>query len=80
MYLLMSNFAFIPSCLYPNHKCVFFFFFKISFIYFWLHWVFVAVCCLSLVALQGRYAKCDGFSCCRAQAVGYPVLVVSLDG
>ena len=46
-------------------------------IYFWLHWVFVAVCWLSLaVASKGDCLwQCTGFSllgfsCCRAQALG----------
>ena len=40
-------------------------FFKINlFIYFWLHWVFVAVCGLSLVAVSRGYSllRCVGFS------------------
>ena len=45
---------------------------------FWLCWVFVATCGLSLVAASGGYSlvevsrasHCDGFSCCRAQAPG----------
>ena len=34
------------------------------FIYFWLHWVFVAVCGLSLVVASGGYSllRCTGFS------------------
>ena len=34
------------------------------FIYFWLRWVFVAVCWLSLVAASGGYSslRCAGFS------------------
>ena len=45
-------------------------------LYFWLHWVFVASCRLSLiVASRGHsaVAMCrllTGFSCCRAQALG----------
>ena len=35
----------------------FFFFFINLFIYFWLCWVFVAVCRLSLVAMSGGYAS-----------------------
>ena len=33
-------------------------------IYFWLHWVFVAACGLSLVAVRGGYSslQCAGFS------------------
>ena len=36
----------------------------ILFIYFWLHWVFVAACGLSLVAGKGDYSslRCAGFS------------------
>ena len=38
----------------------------ILFIYFWLRWVFVAVCGLSLVAASGGYSslRCMGFSLC----------------
>ena len=58
--------------------CIFFqFFFFFNFIYFWLHWVFVAMCGLSLVALSGatlcygaQASHCNGFSCCRARALG----------
>ena len=40
------------------------FFKKFLFIYFWLRWVFVAVCGLSLVAASGGYSslRCAGFS------------------
>ena len=48
-------------CSYTLHSM----FFKkfIYFIYFWLHWVFVAVCGLSLVAASGGYSllRCVGF-------------------
>ena len=39
-------------------------FLKILFIYFWLCWVFVAACGLSLVAVSGCYSllRCAGFS------------------
>ena len=43
----------------------FFFFFLINlFIYFWLHWVFIAAHGLSLVAVSGAYSllRCAGFS------------------
>ena len=48
------------------------------FIQFWLLWVFVAVCGLSLVTRAGDYSlvglalasHCGDFSCCRAQAQG----------
>ena len=41
-----------------------FFFFFFTFIYFWLHWVFIAVRGLSLVAASGGYSslQCAGFS------------------
>ena len=49
----------------------------ILFIYFWLCWVFVAACRLSLVWRAGatlpcgaRASHCSGFSCCRARALG----------
>ena len=37
--------------------------------YFWLRWVFVAACRLSLGAVTGGYASlwCLGFSCCGAR-------------
>ena len=44
------------------------------FIYFWLLWVFVAACGLSLASVSKGYSllasRCGGFSCCRAQALG----------
>ena len=47
------------------------------FIYFWLHWVFIAARGLSLVAASGGCSslRCTGFSlggfsCCRAWALG----------
>ena len=53
-------------------------------IYFWLHWVFVAPCGLSLVAVSGGYSSwashCGGFSCCRAQALGVQASVVVARG
>ena len=52
-YLLVFSF-FIYLC----------FMFYVLFIYFWLHWVFVAACGLSRVALSGGYSslRCAGFS------------------
>ena len=48
------------------YLCLFFFYINlfILFIYFWLHWVFVAGCGLSLVAESGGYCslRCAGFS------------------
>ena len=43
---------------------LFFFFFFNKFIYFWLRWVFIAACRLSLVAVSGSYSllPCVGFS------------------
>ena len=53
------------------------------FFYFWLHWVFIAVCRLSLVAASGGYSslQCTGFSlrwllCCGARPLGTWVSVV----
>ena len=46
-------------------SCFFFFNkFIYLFILFWLHWVFVAACGLSLVAVSGGYSslQCTGFS------------------
>ena len=47
------------------------------FIYLWLHWVFFAMCRLSLVVVSGGYSslRCAGFSlrwllCCGAWALG----------
>ena len=50
-----------PTELYMSRD--FFFFFN-KFIYFWLHWVFVAVHGLSLVVVSGGYSslRCAGFS------------------
>ena len=62
-----------------------FFFFRIFkknkfilFIYFWLRWVFVAVCRLSLVVVSRGYPSlwCTGFSCCGARALGTEASVV----
>ena len=53
---------------HKNQNTFFLFFFFINlfilFIYFWLHWVFVAVRRLSLVAVSGDYSllRCVGFS------------------
>ena len=61
-----STWAF--KCLSPEmiHITSFFLtgFFFLIFIYFWLHWVFVAVCRLSLVVVSGGYSSlwCTGFS------------------
>ena len=56
-----------------------FFFFNFLFIclYFWLHWVFITLFRIPLVAASGGYSSsgvrashCGAFSCCRAQALG----------
>ena len=59
----------------------------ILFIYFWLRWVFVAACRLSLVAVSGatlhcrvRASHCSGFSCCGAWALGAWASVVVAHG
>ena len=56
----------------------FFFFFLIYLFYFWLCWVFVAARGLSLVEASWATLRCSawasycsGFSCCRAQALGF---------
>ena len=54
-----------------------FFFYKFIYLFnFWLRWVFVAACGLSLVAASGATLRCGaqashygGFSCCRVQAL-----------
>ena len=48
------------------------------FIYFWLHWVFVAACLLSLVAVHGLLIAVA--SRCRAQALGTQASVVATHG
>ena len=68
----------------------FLFFFKkfiYLFIYFWLHWVFVAAHGLSLVATNGatlhcsvRASHCGGFSYCGARALGAQASVVVAHG
>ena len=52
-----------------------------SFIYFWLHWVFAAVCRL-LVAARGSSLKlrCSGFSCYRAPVLGAWASAVEAQG
>ena len=44
------------------------------FVYFWLHWILIAMCGLSLLAVSrglssARTSHGGGFSCCRAQAL-----------
>ena len=60
----------------------FLFFFLILFIYFWLHWLFIAVHGLSLVAESRSYSslRCAGFSCCGARALGMRSSVVVARG
>ena len=45
-------------------KKIYIYIYIYKFIYFWLHWVFVAECGLSLVAVSGGYfsLQCAGFS------------------
>ena len=57
------------------------FYFSFLFFYFWLHWVFVAACRLSLVAVSTGFSlwwllllwslgsRCMGFSSCGSQAL-----------
>ena len=66
------------------------YFFTLSsfiYIFFWLHWVFVAVCGLSLVVASRGYSlfgaqdsHCSGFSCCGAWALGAWASVVAAHG
>ena len=44
--------------------CYVYIYIYIYFLNFWLHWIFVAVCRLSLVAANGGYSslRCTGFS------------------
>ena len=55
---------------------MYFLFLIIYFIYFWLHWVFVAVCGPSSRVMVVSYAcgawasHCGGFLCCGAQSRG----------
>ena len=60
------------TCLKCHHQIFFFF---------WLLWVFVAVCGLSLVAASGRYSplRYGGFSC-GARALGVWASVVAACG
>ena len=70
-----------PCRHFPLVLCFFFLninlFIYLFIIYFWLHWVFVAVRGLSLVAVSGGYSslQCMGFSlrcfpCCGAWGLG----------
>ena len=62
--LLCLNILSSKSHLFFQLILMFFFFLINLFIYFWLHWVFVAVCGLSLVAVSWGYSslRCTGFS------------------
>ena len=77
-----SSFFAIPVCFVS--LLAFFFFFLI---YFWLHWVFVAVGGLSLVAASRATLRCGvwtyhcgGFSCCGAEALSAWASVVVARG
>ena len=61
--------------------------FNYLFIYFWLCWVFVAACGLSLVASSRDHSSCSvqashcgGFSCWEAWALGVQASVVVARG
>ena len=65
----MQKFLYLQAGSSVNGLCevhlffwAFFLFLRFNFIYFWLHWVFVAVHGLSLVAASGGYSMCTGFS------------------
>ena len=84
----IDSVLFIPKC--PGSDDKFFFKKFIYFIYihyFWLRWVFVAACGLSLVAASRGYSSlwcaashCGGFSCCGARALGTQATVVVAHG
>ena len=71
---------FLPILIFIN--LIFYFFNKFIYFYFWLRWVFIAMCRLSLVAASGGYSSlwCAGFSCCRAWALGVRASVVVAHG
>ena len=56
-----SMFKFLRNC---QTVFILFYYYYYLFIYFWLHWVFVAACGLSLVVASGGYSSlwCVGFS------------------
>ena len=62
------------------------FFLICLFIYFWLHWVFIAACGLQLRQVGDTLrcgawpSHCGGFSCCGAWALGTQVSVVVARG
>ena len=76
--------CFIKSSFSQSLKKIFF---AYLLIYFWLHWVFVAACGLSLVVASGGAplhgcvwaSHCGGFSC-RAQALGAWASVLAEQG
>ena len=62
-------------------------FFFLRLVYFWLCWVFVAVCGLSLVQSVGatlpcgaRATHCSGFCCCGVWTLGAQASVVVVQG
>ena len=78
----MANFPFLRS-ISSFFKINFF----LIFIYFWLHWVFITACGLSLVVVSGATlccsvwsSHCGGFSCCGARALGMWASVVVARG
>ena len=62
LYIKELNPLYVTYCKY-SYWSVFFFYINL-FIYFWLHWVFIAAHRLSLVAASGGYSslQCAGFS------------------
>ena len=55
IFIYLAALVFVAAC------SLLFFFKLINFVYFWLHWVFVAACGLSLVAVM-RLWWCAGLS------------------
>ena len=62
--LLNSPVSLLIQCYIWSISFSHFYFLKCVFIYFWLHWVFVALCGLSLAAVSRGYSsfRCTGFS------------------
>ena len=71
-------FTFVPTSVYSVVSLFF-----LNLFIFWVRWVFIAVCGLSLVVARGptlqcsaRASHCGGFSCCGARALGAQASVV----
>ena len=81
--MIPQNTDYIYIYIYEITEIILLIFLNLFIFYFWLHWVFVAVRGLSLVAARGatlrcgaRASRCSGFSCCGARALGMWASVV----